>query len=87
MGNSVDVRRFITHHALVVGAEVPVSDVISPKDEDVSFSTLGKCRKRKGEQERKADRRETVENRAILFILASRLNFRWHNELHSDGES
>ena len=32
---SVNVRRLVAHHALVVGADVPVADVVSPEDEDV----------------------------------------------------
>jgi len=28
---------FVAHHALVVGADVPVADVVSPDDEDVGF--------------------------------------------------
>jgi hypothetical protein len=35
--DAVYVRGFVAHHALVVGAHVPVADVISPDDEDVGF--------------------------------------------------
>ena len=34
---SVDVRRLVAHHALVVGADVPITDVIAPEDKDVGF--------------------------------------------------
>ena len=33
--DAVDVRRLVAHHALVVGADVPVADVVAPDDEDV----------------------------------------------------
>ena len=32
---SVNVRRLVAHHALIVSANVPVTDVVSPEDEDV----------------------------------------------------
>ena len=37
LGDAVDVRRLVAHHALVVGADVPVSDVIAPDDDNVGF--------------------------------------------------
>ena len=36
----VDVGRTVAHHALIVGADVPVADVIPPDDEDVRFVRL-----------------------------------------------
>jgi len=36
----VDVRRLAAYHALVVGADVPVTDVVAPDDEDVGFLRL-----------------------------------------------
>src|SRR5260370_20046239 len=36
-GDAVNVRRLVAHHALVVGADVPVTDVIPPEDQDVGF--------------------------------------------------
>lgn len=44
--DAIDVRRFIAHHALVVGADVPEADVVAPDDEDVGFLLLrgrGEC--------------------------------------------
>ena len=35
LGNPVDVGRAVAHHAPVVGADVPVADVIAPDNEDV----------------------------------------------------
>src|SRR5262249_6481051 len=35
LGDAVDVGRTVTHHAAVVGAKVPVADVVAPDDEDV----------------------------------------------------
>ncbi len=37
LGDAIDVRRLVAHHALVVGADVPVADVIAPDDDDVGF--------------------------------------------------
>ena len=36
-GEAVDVRRAIAHQALVVSADVPVSDIVSHDEEDVRF--------------------------------------------------
>ena len=36
-GDAVDVGRLVTHHALVVGADVEPADVVAPDDEDVGF--------------------------------------------------
>src|SRR5262249_45311580 len=38
LGDAVDVGRPIAHHASVVGADVPVADVVAEDDEDVRFS-------------------------------------------------
>src|SRR5262249_29355276 len=35
LGDAVDVGRAVAHHAAVVGADVPVADVVAPEDEDV----------------------------------------------------
>ena len=37
-GQPVDVGRRVAHHPLVVGADVPVADVIPPQHEDVRFA-------------------------------------------------
>ena len=37
LGDAVDVGRLVTHHAVVVGADVPLADVITPEDQDVWF--------------------------------------------------
>ena len=39
-GNAVNVRRLVAHHALVVGTDVPVTDVVAPDDEDVGLPRL-----------------------------------------------
>ncbi len=36
-GDAVDVGGFVTHHALVVGADIEPADVIAPDDKDVGF--------------------------------------------------
>jgi hypothetical protein len=43
--DTVDVRRLVAHHALVVGADVEAADVVAPDDEDVGFliRRLGRC--------------------------------------------
>ena len=35
IGDTIDVRRLVTHHPLVEGADVPVADVVAPDDEYV----------------------------------------------------
>ena len=40
LGDAVDVRRLVAHHALVVGAEVEPADVVAPDDQDVRFLVL-----------------------------------------------
>ena len=36
----VDVRRLVAHHALIVRADIPIPDVVTPDDEDVGFLRL-----------------------------------------------
>src|SRR4030095_16228607 len=49
--DAFDVGRLVAHHAVVVGADVPVTDVIAPEDEDVGFGTRGMPRR--GEEDTK----------------------------------
>jgi hypothetical protein len=35
LGDAVDVGRLVAHHAVVVGADVELADVVAPDDEDV----------------------------------------------------
>jgi hypothetical protein len=37
LGDAVNVRRLVAHHAVVVHADVPIADVVTPEDEDVGF--------------------------------------------------
>ncbi len=37
LGDAVDVGRLVTHHAVRVGADVRLPDVIAPDDDDVGF--------------------------------------------------
>ena len=37
LGDAVDVGRPVAHHAEVVGADVPVADVVAPENQDVRF--------------------------------------------------
>ena len=37
----IDVGRFVAHHALVVGADVPVADIVAENDEDVRLLRRG----------------------------------------------
>lgn len=37
LGHGIDVGCLVAHHSLVVGADVPITDVVSPNDEDVGF--------------------------------------------------
>src|SRR6185312_11570757 len=36
-GNTVDVRGSVAHHAVVVAADIPVADVIAPKDQNIGW--------------------------------------------------
>jgi hypothetical protein len=40
VGDAVDVGRAVAHHAAVVGADVPVADVVAHDDEDVRLLLL-----------------------------------------------
>ncbi len=40
VGDAVDVGRAIAHHAAVVGADIPVADIIAHDDEDVGLLLL-----------------------------------------------
>ena len=44
-GDAVDVGRAVAHHAAIVGADVPVADVVAHDDQDV-----GLCRRRLGQR-------------------------------------
>ena len=46
VGDAVDVGRAIAHHAAVVGADVPVADVVAHDDEDVRLLLLRERRLR-----------------------------------------
>ena len=35
VGNAVDVRRVVAHHAAIVGGDIPVADVIGHDDQDI----------------------------------------------------
>ena len=37
VGDAVDIRRLVAHHAVAVGADVPHADVIAPDDQNVRF--------------------------------------------------
>ena len=41
LGDAVDVGRAVAHHAAIVGADVPVADVVAHDDEDVRLLGLG----------------------------------------------
>ena len=43
--NTVNVRCLIPHHAHVVGADVPVPDVVAPDDQDVGLLLLSYYRR------------------------------------------
>ena len=50
LGDAVDVRRAVAHHAAVVGADVPQPDVVAEDDEDVRLAAGrgGGPRRRRG---------------------------------------
>ena len=40
LGDAIDVRRLVAHHAAVVVADVPGADVVAPDDEDVGLLSI-----------------------------------------------
>jgi hypothetical protein len=42
-GDTVNVGRFVTHHAMAVGADIGDANVIAPYDQDVRFFRLCLC--------------------------------------------
>ena len=54
VGDAVDVGRAITHLAAVVGADVPVADVVAHDDEDVRLLLLRRRRRNKQRLDREA---------------------------------
>ncbi len=34
VNDSIDIGRLVTHHPLIVGADVPIADIVAPDDED-----------------------------------------------------
>ena len=58
LGDAVDVGRLVAHHALVVGADVPVADVVAPDDQDVRLARgrlLRRCVRGDHEGQRRND--------------------------------
>ncbi len=39
-GDSINVRRLVTHHATAVVADIPSANVVTPNDENVRFFLL-----------------------------------------------
>jgi hypothetical protein len=54
VGDAVDVGRAVAHHAAVVGADVPVTDIIGHDDKDVRLLLL--CRGRCGRHRHAGER-------------------------------
>ena len=57
LGDAVDVGRAVAHHAVVVGADVELADVVAPDDQDVRLRGAGLLRRRRPGKG-KAQRRE-----------------------------
>jgi hypothetical protein len=45
LGDSVDVRRAASHHAAVIGADVPDADIVAHDEEDVGRLPISPCRR------------------------------------------
>ena len=41
LGDGINVWRLVAHHALVVGTDVPIADVVTPEDQDIGL--FGRC--------------------------------------------
>ena len=66
VGDPVDVGRAIAHHAAVVGADVPVADVVAHDDEDVGLLRLSLGR---------ADQRQRRQGRSRNAIFQAECHF------------
>jgi hypothetical protein len=49
IGDAIDVRRPVTHHAPVVGADIELANVIAPDHQNVGFLVLRLSAKRRAE--------------------------------------
>ena len=45
LGNAVDIGRPVPHHPAVVGADIPVADVVAEYDEDVRLAAALRARR------------------------------------------
>ena len=72
VGETVDVGRAIAHHSAIVGADVPVADVIGHDDEDVGFLLL---RAQAGTIAAIADASDTKRARQIFLCRLTAISF------------
>jgi hypothetical protein len=55
-GNAIDIGRLVAHHAVVVGADVELADIIAPDDHDVRLlRVLRRCCAGHAKRERAQD--------------------------------
>jgi hypothetical protein len=73
LGEAVDVRRLVAHHAHVVGADVELADVVSPDYEDVGL--LVRRQHRCGQTHRRKDQcqQERFTLAHGVFLLPTRM--------------
>ena len=67
LGDAVDVGRLVAHHAVRVGADVRLADVIAPDDDDVGSVLVGGMNRR-----RLLPRREARDRSPIRPMLSPR---------------
>src|SRR6476660_4745761 len=68
--DAVNIRRLVTHHALVVSADVPIADIVAPDDEDVGFLLLrrsGRSNEHQRTGERGRDRNALCFHSLVMF--------------------
>ena len=58
LGDTIDVRRFVAHHAAVVGADVEPADVVAPDHQDIGLLLAGIA----------ASRNRLAGNRLVLLL-------------------
>src|SRR5687768_9043535 len=69
--NAVDVRRPVAHHAAVVVADVPSTDVIAPNNEDIRWfpSRLSHYRPTRGQHETQREKHQQYPSHSAPFSL------------------
>ena len=66
--DAVDVGRLVAHHALVVGADVPVADVVAPDHQDVGLLRRRLRKRRRGQGEERGQKQTEASRELPVFV-------------------